>query len=96
MLPLMAYNYFTVATRDQPQAALDGTLEAIRNQTDGDIRKGMAAGFVTAHPDLRASLYRGLDQAHIALPDVAPADNGYSNAAMNYGFAKWLLNGQRR
>lgn len=42
-----------------------------------------------------ASMYNHPD--FIWIPTgVAPADNGYSNAAMNYGFAKWLLSGGRR
>jgi hypothetical protein len=84
VLPVMAYNYFAVATKDDPDVALEGTIAAIAAQADPAIQKGMATGFVTAHPDMKPALYAALSQKNVTLPNVEPmkeeapppADNG--------------------
>jgi hypothetical protein len=73
ILPVLAYNYFAMATKDDPDLALEGTLDAISKQRDSGIRKGMATGFVTVHPDMKSALYAGLSQNHLDIPDVKPA-----------------------
>jgi hypothetical protein len=72
ILPVMAYNYFAVATKDDPDLALEGTIAAITAQADPAIQTGMATGFVTAHPDMKPALYTALSQKNVALPNVEP------------------------
>ena len=72
ILPVMAYNYFAVATKDDPDAALEGTIAAITAQADPTIQTGMATGFVTAHPEMKPALYAALSQKNVALPNVEP------------------------
>lgn len=72
VLPLMAYNYYSVATRNDPDLALGGTVDAIVAQADSSIRQGIAAGFVTAHPELKPALYAELSKRSVSVPDVQP------------------------
>jgi len=72
ILPVMAYNYFAVATKDDPDVALEGTIAAITAQADPAIQTGMATGFVTAHPEMKPALYTALSQKNVSLPNVEP------------------------
>jgi len=70
----MAYNYFAVATKDDPDTALEGTIAAITAQADPVIQTGMATGFVTAHPEMKPALYTALGQKNVTIPNVEPMD----------------------
>ena len=74
ILPVMAYNYFAVATKNDPDLALEGTIAAITAQTDPAIQTGMATGFVTAHPEMKPALYTALSEKNVALPNVEPTN----------------------
>ena len=74
ILPVMAYNYFATATKNDPDLALEGTIAAITAQADPAIQTGMATGFVTAHPEMKPALYTALSEKNVALPNVEPTN----------------------